>query len=102
MATPAHRAGPDAYVTAFLLEAMLQLATPQQLIDWTNQPALLVRIPFGNLKGRPWTEADDGFLDWVLERDFDDDVMFTAAHHQALRRTERAAATALCSEEAAA
>lgn len=90
MATPAHRAGPDAYVTAFLLEAMLQAATLQQLIDWTNMPALLVRIPFGNLKGRPWTEADDGFLDWVLERDFDEDVMFTAAHHRDQRQAQRA------------
>lgn len=99
-ATPAHRAGPDAYVTAFLLAEMLKVAPPDQLLAWTDQPALLARIPFGNLKGRPWTEADDGFLEWVLERDFDDDVMFTAAHHQALRRAERAKSTALCAAPA--
>lgn len=86
MAQPAHRAGPDAYVTAFLLQAMLQKASPAVLIQWSNEPALLARIPFGDRKGQPWTEADDGFLDWILVRDFDANVLFTARHHAQLRR----------------
>jgi len=94
LATPAHRAGPDAYVTAFILRELLKVATADQLVEWTNDPALLVRMPFGDRKGRPWTEAEDSFLTWILERDFDGDVMFTAQFHQALRRQQRETAAA--------
>jgi exodeoxyribonuclease X len=86
LANPAHRAGPDAYVTAFLLRELLQHAPLAQLIKWTNEPTLLARMPFGDRKGEPWAEADDGFLHWVLARDFDEDVMFTARHELQRRR----------------
>jgi exodeoxyribonuclease X len=82
----AHRAFPDAYVTAFLLRDMLQEATVEQLIQWSNEPALLVRVPFGQSRGQRWTEVDFGFLNWVLARDFDEDVMHTAAHERERRR----------------
>lgn len=94
LATPAHRAGPDAYVTAFLLRELLKIATADQLVEWTTQPALLARMPFGDRKGRPWTEAEDSFLFWILDRDFDADVMFTARHHQTLRQQQRQSAPA--------
>ena len=57
IADRAHRAYPDAYVTAFLLRDMLDLTTIEQLIEWSNQPALLAKIPFGDLRGKPWSEA---------------------------------------------
>lgn len=72
-----HRALPDAYVTAHLLAAMLEEATLDSLIAWTAEPALLPRITFGAMRGRPWSEADDGLLHWVLGKDFDEDVKFT-------------------------
>lgn len=80
-ADPAHRAGPDAYVTAHLLRDLLELASVADLIKWSGEPALLIRVPFGKTtKGMRWTEVDDGFLDWVIARDFDIDVQFTAQH----------------------
>lgn len=93
LATPAHRAWPDAYVTVHLLVAMLELSSAEELIAWSKEPALLARVPFGAMRGRPWRDADDGFLDWVLARDFDDNVLFTA--RQEMERREKARASAM-------
>jgi exodeoxyribonuclease X len=56
---PAHRAGPDAYVTAHHLRDMLALASVDQLLAWSAEPALLPRVPFGVHRGRYWRELDD-------------------------------------------
>lgn len=82
---PAHRAGPDAYVTAHHLRDMLALASVSQLLAWSDQPALLVRVPAGALRGRRWDELDDAQLDRVLAGEWgqNQDMIFTA-------RTERA------------
>lgn len=85
----AHRAAPDAYVTAHLLMLMLERASVEQLIEWSSQPAILTRIPFGKLRGQSWDAADEGLLAWVLDKDFDEDVIFTARHHLEKRREER-------------
>lgn len=77
LATPAHRAGPDAYVTAFLLRDMLEMAPVEKLIEWSGQPALQIICHVGNQRGRKWTEVDDGFLYWMLGKDFDEDTLFT-------------------------
>lgn len=78
IANAAHRAYPDAYVTAFLLRDMLNDgATVEQLAQWSSEPALQVRCHIGKWRGTPWREVDDGFLYWVSQRDFDEDVLFT-------------------------
>jgi exodeoxyribonuclease X len=76
-AAGAHRAGPDAYVTAHLLLDLLDHASLEQLIAWSTQPALLSRCHIGAWRGRSWSEVDSGFIRWVLDRDFDEDVKFT-------------------------
>lgn len=79
VASAAHRAFPDAYVTAHLLRDMLNDgATVEELVAWSAEPALQVRCHIGKWRGTPWREVDDGFLEWVLARDFDEDVIFTA------------------------
>ena len=79
-ALPAHRAGPDAYVTAHHLREMLQRATVDQMLLWSEQPALLVRVPHGPLRGRRWEELDDAQLDQVLagQHGHNQDMLFTA------------------------
>jgi exodeoxyribonuclease X len=95
VANVAHRAGPDAYVTAFLLREMLKLATLDQLVEWSSQPALQVRCHIGQNRGKLWSEVDFGFLTWVANRDFDEDVLFTVKTEIRRRRElERAAAAA--------
>jgi exodeoxyribonuclease X len=84
---PAHRAAPDAYVTAHHLRDMLTLASVDQLLAWSAQPALLVRVPTGALRGRSWAELDREQLQWVLSGEFGNnpDMMFTARTELARR-----------------
>ena len=81
------RAGPDAYVTAHHLRDMLALATVQQLLAWSAEPALLVRVPNGALRGRRWQELNDAQLGQVLDGAFgwNQDMVFTARAEQARR-----------------
>lgn len=88
-ADPAHRAYPDAYVTAFLLRDLLELATIEQLIAWSKEPALQVTCHIGAWRGKKWAEVDDGFLYWISQRDFDEDVLFTVRHEMERREQER-------------
>lgn len=88
LAQPAHRAGPDAYATAFTLRELLKTYSIDQLVEISSQPALLPRVPFGKQKGAKWSEVDDGFLDWILVRDFDSDVLHTARTELNRRRSE--------------
>lgn len=87
-AAVSHRAYPDAYVTAFHLRDLLTLAPLDDLIRWTNEPALQVRCHIGKWRGHLWSEVDLGFLEWIAVRDFDDDVLFTARHEIARRAAE--------------
>lgn len=81
-----HRAYPDAYVTAFLLRDMLNDgAAIDDLVRWTEEPALQIRCHIGKNRGLLWSEVDTGFLYWLLDKDFDEDVIFTAKHHIKLR-----------------
>lgn len=75
----AHRAWPDAYVTAHLLRDMLNDgAQVEDLIRWTDEPALLKKIGFGKHRGALWSEVPIDYLAWVRLQDFDEDVLFTA------------------------
>jgi exodeoxyribonuclease X len=84
-AAGAHRAGPDADVTAHLLLDLLECAPLEQLIEWSSQPDLQSRCYIGTWRNRPWSEVDSGFMRWILDRDFDEDVKFTCRHHLELR-----------------
>jgi len=81
---PAHRAGPDAYVTAHHLRDMLALASLAQLIAWSAEPALLPRVPYGTSRGRLWRDLDETTLDRIIggQSGNDADLLFSA-------RTER-------------
>jgi exodeoxyribonuclease X len=82
-ATPAHRAGPDAYVTAFLLRELLRLHPLEDLLKWSSEPAVLIRVPFGKRsdeggwRGTRWADVEEGFLYWVERRDFSEDILHT-------------------------
>lgn len=78
-AQPAHRAAPDAYVTAHILSALLNEATASQMVAWTKEPRLLPRCPLGKFRGKPWPEVDGGFLDWMLRQaDMDPELKWNA------------------------
>lgn len=82
LAYGAHRAGPDAYVTAFTLRELLKRASFDDLVAWTSQPALLPRVTFGKHKGADWKKVPRDYLDWLMRQaDMDPDVKHTAAHY---------------------
>lgn len=70
---PAHRAMPDAYVTAHHLRDMLnEGASPEQLIDWSSEPGLLPRVPSGPERGKTWDRlGDDQLTAFLADRDAD-------------------------------
>lgn len=74
---PAHRAFPDAYVTAHHLRDMLNIASLEQLLDWSREPGLLPRVPAGAERGKYWRDLSEESLEHY-SRDRDIDVRFSA------------------------
>lgn len=74
---PAHRALPDAYVTAHHLRDMLNEASLEQLLAWSREPGLLARVPAGPDRGKPWDRVDADALR-MLAQDRDVNVRFSA------------------------
>jgi exodeoxyribonuclease X len=69
MTQPAHRAGPDAYVTAHILKALFDAGiSGKEMIAWTKEPRLLPKCPLGKFRGMPWSKVEDGFLGWMLRQ----------------------------------
>ncbi len=84
---PAHRAGPDAYVTAHHLRDMLAVADVAQLLVWSDLPALLVRVPNGPMRGRRWEQLNEAQLASILagESGQNQDMLYTAKEELARR-----------------
>ena len=84
---PAHRAGPDAYVTAHLLTALFNTGvTGREMVAWTKEPPLMPTCPIGKFKGKPWSEVEAGFLGWMIRQPtMDDDLKWNAEREIARR-----------------
>lgn len=74
---PAHRAMPDAYVTAHHLRDLLNAASLEQLLNWSAEPGLLPRVPAGPDRGKAWDRVSTEVLIEFL-KDRDVDVRFSA------------------------
>lgn len=84
-AHPPHRAGPDAYVTAALLQRMLEVTNLEQLLEWSGQPTPMPVFRFGKHKGQKIGLVDRDYLEWVVNKsDLEADVKH--ACRQELRR----------------
>ena len=82
---PAHRAFPDAYVTAHHLRDQLNEASAAQLIQWSSEPGLLPRVRYGPDRGKEWREIEEEVLVGFLS-DRDPDIRYTAETEMARRR----------------
>ena len=79
LATPPHRAGPDAWVTAHILVDLLKETSIEQMIAWTKEPRLMPTIPFGKHRGIAWSEAPLDYLQWMTrQNDMDADAIWNA------------------------
>jgi exodeoxyribonuclease X len=74
---PAHRAMPDAYVTAHHLRDQLNETSVEQLLAWSRQPGLLPRVRSGPERGKNWQQISPEAL-VELARDRDLDTRFSA------------------------
>lgn len=90
---PAHRALPDAYVTAHHLRDLLNAASFEDLLAWSREPGLLPRIPAGEHRGRAWSDLTEDAVR-LLAQDRDRDVRFSAARELERRGADPAAAAA--------
>jgi exodeoxyribonuclease X len=86
---PAHRAPPDAYVTAHILAALFDAgATGRDMIAWTKEPRLLPTCPIGKFRGKPWSEVESGFLGWMLRQPTMEEDLKWNARREIARRGE--------------
>ncbi|WP_423228366.1 DNA polymerase III subunit epsilon [Rhizobium tumorigenes] len=82
---PAHRATPDAYVTAHHLRDLLNAAPLEQLLAWSTEPGLLPRVRSGPDRGKGWDRLSlEALQDFAKDRDVD--IRFSAETE--LRRRE--------------
>jgi exodeoxyribonuclease X len=91
IANCAHRAFPDAYVTAFILRELLAVASVDELITWTNEPVLLPKVTFGKHRGADWSDVPIDYLAWVADKsDLSGDIKFTADYYRRIRQQQAA------------
>jgi exodeoxyribonuclease X len=84
LASPPHRAGPDAYVCALLLARMLGKMPIAEMVKVSAAPVLLPRFGFGKHAGVALAEVPVDYLDWIVNKSgmTDEDVLHTARHYQ--------------------
>lgn len=88
---PAHRAAPDAYVTAHILLALFNAGhTGKEMVAWTKEPRLLPRCPLGKFRDKPWSEVEAGFLGWMLRQPTMEADLKWNAEREIARRAEKA------------
>lgn len=81
---PAHRAMPDAYVSAHHLRDLLNETSLEQLLRLSKEPGLLPRVPSGPHRGKGWDRLSEETLrNFLLERD--EDIRFSARSELARR-----------------
>lgn len=74
-----HSAMHDARVTHLLFLECLNHATLEEMIEWTEQPAKLPKMPMGKHFGAKWEDVPTGYLVWCCQQaDMREDVKFCA------------------------
>jgi len=81
----AHRAMPDAYVSAHHLRDLLNETSVQQLFIWSKEPSLLPRVPSGPKRGKGWDRLSEETLrNFLLDRN--EDIRFSVESELSRRR----------------
>lgn len=94
-AHPVHRAGPDSYITAFILKEALNSGYYwQTLARWSAEPAMIPRCKIGEQyrnggRGTPWAQVETSMLHWILGKDFGEDIKHTVRYHLEQREIDQ-------------
>jgi exodeoxyribonuclease X len=77
-----HRALSDAIVTAAVFFELAKHATWPQLVQWSDEPALLTYLRFGMHRGERFDAVPEDYLYWLAEgnHDLSGDVRFSARY----------------------
>lgn len=91
IASPPHRAGPDAYLCALLLQFFLDLGlTLSEMADISSKPCLLPWVTFGQHHGKRWADVPTGYLEWAEKHITDNpDVAYTVKEEIWRRRKSK-------------
>lgn len=101
-ATPAHRAGPDTWVTAHILLDLLKIYQPETMVEISALPVLLPVCWLKAHKGKRWSDVPDSYLDWIVNKsDMRNDPASEDVVHTARYWLQRRAAAAPAPEPAA-
>ncbi len=76
-----HRAAYDIAVTATIFAEELKHKPLEELLEISDKPILLKRMPMGKHKGEPFDRVPLSYLKWILEQgpgQFDEDLVYTA------------------------
>ena len=78
----AHRALSDAIVTAAILVELLKHAGWNELVQWSEEPALLTILGFGKHRGERYDAVPKDYLRWIAEapNSLRDDVRSSARY----------------------
>lgn len=90
LASPSHRAGPDSYATAHLLQAIYNAGIDgKQMVRWSKEPKQLPTCPIGKFRGKKWHDVEHGFLIWMINQiDMDDDLKYNAQNEIDRRKAQ--------------
>jgi len=87
----AHSALHDCKVTYLILQKLLEHATIEQLVEWTEQPAQLPKMPLGKHFGQKWDTIPAPYLDWIVKQvDMREDVKACAQSELSRRKSNYA------------
>ncbi|MDB4303390.1 DUF3820 family protein [Desulfosarcina sp.] len=53
----------------------------QEMINISNNPVLIARMPFGKHKGMLFSEVPRDYLEWLSGTELDEDLAYTVKHH---------------------
>ena len=53
----------------------------QEMINISNNPVLIPRMPYGKHKGVLFTEVPRDYLEWLSGTDLDEDMAYTVKHY---------------------
>jgi DNA polymerase-3 subunit epsilon len=84
----AHRAMNDVIVNIEVFKFLTSnYKTTEQIIERLKKPILLKNMPLGKHKGRPFSEIPNEYLHWAVNKDFDQDLIFSIRSELKKRKT---------------
>lgn len=83
----AHRAMSDVLVNIEVFKFLTtKFKTTEQLKERLSHPILLKTMPLGKHKGRPFSDIPVEYLQWAVNKDFDQDLIFSLKNELKKRR----------------